>query len=54
MVRNFRRIPRKWNPVNIKIEDWVKKFKEVAAYAFMMTGTKTWAEFKKEVKYGRI
>ena len=44
----------KWNPVNIKIEDWVKKFKEVAAYAFMMTGTKTWAEFKKEVKYGRI
>lgn len=44
----------KWHQVNMKLVDWVAKFKEVASYAFMMTGARTWTEFKKEVKYGRI
>ena len=43
-----------WNYVDIEynMEEWITEFKRCAYYAFMMTGTNKWADFKTKIRYG--
>jgi hypothetical protein len=41
-----------WILVDISLEEWVNDFKECAYYAFMMTGSLGWSDFKKKIRYG--
>lgn len=41
-----------WILVDCSLEEWIDGFKECTYYAFMMTGSLGWSEFKKNVRYG--
>lgn len=41
-----------WILVDCSLEEWIDGFKECAYYAFMMTGSLSWSEFKKNARYG--
>ena len=41
-----------WVEVDHNLDEWVEEFKHCAYYAFMMTGTNNWDDFKKCVRYG--
>ena len=41
-----------WILVDCSLEEWINDFKECAYYAFMMTGSLGWSEFKKNIRYG--
>lgn len=41
-----------WILVDCSLEEWIDGFKECAYYAFMMTGSLNWSEFKKNIRYG--
>ena len=40
-----------WILVDCSLEEWIDDFKERVYYAFMMTGSLGWNEFKKNVRY---
>lgn len=41
-----------WIYIDYSLDEWVDDFKECAYYAFMMTNSLTWEEFKKNARYG--
>ena len=41
----------KWVSVDKSIKDWFNKFKEVTSFGFMITNSRNWTEFKKNVMY---
>jgi IMP dehydrogenase/GMP reductase len=41
-----------WILVDYSLEEWIDGFKECTYYAFMMTGSLNWSEFKKNIRYG--
>lgn len=41
-----------WVEIDKNISEWVKDFKKAAYYAFMMTSSKSWNEYKNNINYG--
>lgn len=41
-----------WVEIDSNLEEWVEDFKRCAYYAFMMTGSTNWENFKKVARYG--
>jgi len=41
-----------WIEINANLDEWCKDFEECAYYAFMMTGTRNWNDFKNVIRYG--
>lgn len=40
-----------WVRITGTLEDWIKEFKEVAGYGFLLTGATNWEEFKTKSRY---
>lgn len=51
LVRDFRS---EWIKVNETLDDWLKEMYNVFSYAFAMTGSTNWKEYKNNVRYGRV
>lgn len=43
-----------WVSVNKRLDTWVGDLKETVKYCFMMTNSKTWREFRNNVRLGRL
>ncbi len=41
-----------WVRIDYSLDEWIEDFKEVAYYAFMMTSSLGWEDFKKNARYG--
>lgn len=40
-----------WVRISGTLQDWVKEFREIASYGFLMTGAANWAEFKNKCRF---
>jgi IMP dehydrogenase/GMP reductase len=43
-----------WVPVTRRLDSWLDDFKEHVRYSFMMSNSRSWKEFKNNIKYGKI
>ena len=51
LVKDFRS---EWIKVNGTLDEWLKEMYTVFSYAFTMTGSINWKEYKNNVRYGRV
>jgi len=51
LVKDFRS---EWIKVNGTLDEWLKEMYTVFSYAFTMTGSTNWKEYKNNVRYGRV
>lgn len=43
-----------WINIDCTMSEWVQDFQDCAYYGFMMTGSKTWSDYQKNIRYGLI
>lgn len=43
-----------WVEINTTLNSWLENLYDVFNYGFMMSGSKTWEEFRNNIRYGRI
>lgn len=43
-----------WIDIDSNLSEWLMEFEQAVNYAFMMTGTNNWEDFKKTVRYGLV
>lgn len=43
-----------WVPVTRRLETWLDDLKEHIRYTFMMSNSRSWKEFKTNIKYGKV
>lgn len=43
-----------WVPVTRRLDSWLDDFREHIKYSFMMSNSRSWQEFKNNIKYGKI
>lgn len=51
LVKDFRN---EWIKVSQTLEEWLKEMYDIFSYAFTMSGSTNWKEFKNNIRYGRV
>jgi len=50
-IKDFRS---EWIRINGTLDEWLKEMYNVFSYAFAMTGSTNWKEYKNNIRYGRV